>query len=428
MSCKVENLEKNMAKLTIEVSAEEFEKACEKAYQKNKNKINVQGFRKGKAPRSVIEKMYGAAIFYEDAANELIPDAYADAAKESGLDIVSRPEIDIVQIEKGKEFIFTAEVAVKPEVELGAYKGVEVEKAPVEVTEAEVDAELNRVREQNSRMITVDDRAIADGDLANIDYEGFCDGVPFAGGKDEGYDLAIGSHSFIDTFEDQLIGKNIGDEVEVNVTFPTEYHAAELAGKPAMFKVKVNGIKVKELPELDDDFAQDVSEFDTLEEYKNDLKATLLERKEKEAKAVKEEAVVDAIIEGAKMEIPEPMIQNTVAQMAEDFAQRIQAQGLSIEQYFQFTGMNANTFMENLKPQALKRIQSRLVLEAVAKAEGLTASEEEVNKEIENMAAMYQMEVDKLMGLIGEEEKKAMAEDVAVQKALELVVNAAVEK
>ncbi|MBO5176427.1 MAG: trigger factor [Lachnospiraceae bacterium] len=428
MSCKVENLEKNMAKLTIEVSAEEFEKACEKAYQKNKNKINVQGFRKGKASRSVIEKMYGAAIFYEDAANELIPDAYAEAAKESGLDIVSRPEIDVVQIEKGKDFIFTAEVAVKPEVELGQYKGVEVEKAPVEVTDAELEAELNRVREQNSRMITVDDRAIADGDLANIDYEGFCDGVPFAGGKDEGYDLAIGSHSFIDTFEEQLIGKNIGDEVEVNVTFPTEYHAADLAGKPAMFRVKVNGIKVKELPELDDDFAQDVSEFDTLDEYKNDLKATLLERKEKDAKAVKEEAVVDKIIEGAKMDIPEPMIQNTVAQMAEDFAQRIQAQGLSIEQYFQFTGMNANTFMENLKPQALKRIQSRLVLEAVVKAEGLTASDEEVDKEIANMAEMYQMEVDKLMGLIGEDEKKAMAEDVAVQKALELVVNAAVEK
>lgn len=428
MSCKVENLEKNMAKLTIEVSAEEFEKACEKAYQKNKNKINVQGFRKGKAPRSVIEKMYGAAVFYEDAANELIPDAYAEAAKESGLDIVSRPEIDVVQIEKGKDFIFTAEVAVKPEVELGQYKGVEVEKAPVEVTDAEVEAELNRVREQNSRMITVDDRAIADGDLANIDYEGFCDGVPFAGGKDSGYDLAIGSHSFIDTFEEQLIGKNIGDEVEVNVTFPAEYHAAELAGKPAMFKVKVNGIKVKELPELDDDFAQDVSEFDTLDEYKNDLKATLLERKEKEAKSVKEEAVIDKIIEGAKMEIPEPMITNTVGQMAEDFAQRIQAQGLSIEQYFQFTGMNANTFMENLKPQALKRIQSRLVLEAVVKAEGLTASEEEVNKEISNMAEMYQMEVDKLMELVGEDEKKAMAEDVAVQKALDLVVSAAVEK
>ncbi len=428
MSCKVENLEKNMAKLTIEVSAEEFEKACEKAYQKNKNKINVQGFRKGKAPRNVIEKMYGAAVFYEDAANELIPDAYAEAAKESGLDIVSRPEIDVVQIEKGKDFIFTAEVAVKPEVTLGAYKGIEVEKAAVEVSEEEINAELNRVREQNSRMVTVDDRAVADGDIANIDYEGFCDGTPFAGGKDEGYDLTIGSHSFIDTFEEQLIGKNIGDEVEVNVTFPTEYHAPELAGKPAMFKVKVNGIKVKELPELDDDFAQDVSEFDTLDEYKNDLKATLLERKEKDAKAVKEEQIIDKIIEGAKMEIPEPMITNTVGQMAEDFAQRIQAQGLSIEQYFQFTGMNANTFMENLKPQALKRIQSRLVLEAVVKAEGLTASEEEVNKEISNMAEMYQMEADKLMELVGEEEKKAMAEDVAVQKALDLVVSAAVEK
>jgi len=428
MSCKVENLEKNMAKLTIEVSAEEFEKACEKAYQKNKNKINVQGFRKGKAPRNVIEKMYGAAVFYEDAANELIPDAYAEAAKESGLDIVSRPEIDVVQIEKGKDFIFTAEVAVKPEVTLGAYKGIEVEKAAVEVTEDEINAELNRVREQNSRMVTVDDRAVANGDIANIDYEGFCDGVPFAGGKDEGYDLTIGSHSFIDTFEDQLIGKNIGDEVEVNVTFPTEYHAPELAGKPAMFKVKVNGIKVKELPELDDEFAEEVSEFDTLDEYKNDLKATILERKEKEAKSVKEEAVIDKIIEGATMEIPEPMIDNTVRQMAEDFAQRIQAQGLSIEQYFQFTGMNANTFMENLKPQALKRIQSRLVLEAVVKAENITASEEDVNKEIENMAEMYQMEVDKLMELVGEDEKKAMAEDVAVQKALDFVMAAAVEK
>ena len=428
MSCKVENLEKNMAKLTIEVSAEEFDKACEKAYQKNKNKISVQGFRKGKASRSVIEKMYGAAIFYEDAANELISEEYPKAAKESGLDIVSRPEIDVVQIEKGKEFIFTAEVAVKPEVELGQYQGVEVEKAPVEVTDAEVEAELNRVREQNSRTITVDDRAIADGDIANIDYEGFCDGVPFQGGKDTGHDLTIGSHSFIDTFEDQLIGKNIGEEVEVNVTFPAEYHAAELAGKPAMFKVKVNGIKVKELPALDDEFAQDVSEFDTLDEYKNDVRATILERKEKDAKAVKEEAVVDKIIEGAKMDIPEPMIQNTVSQMAEDFSQRIKAQGLSMEQYFMFTGMNANTFMENLKPQALKRIQSRLVLEAVVKAEGIVASEEDVNKEISDMAEMYQMEVEKLMELIGEEEKKAMAEDVAVQKALELVVNAAVEK
>ena len=428
MSCKVENLEKNMAKLTIEVSAEEFEKACEKAYQKNKNKMNIQGFRKGKAPRNVIEKMYGAGVFFEDAANELIPDAYEAAAKESGLEIVSRPEIDVVQIGKGQSFIFTAEVAVKPEVELGEYKGIEVEKVSVEVTDEELAAELDRVREQSSRMITVDDRAVADGDIANIDYEGFCDGVAFAGGKGEGYDLAIGSHSFIDTFEEQLIGKNIGDEVEVNVTFPTEYHAPELAGKPALFKVKVNSIKVKELPELDDDFAQDVSEFDTLDEYKNDLKATLLSRKEREAKGVKEDAVIAKIVENAKMEIPEPMIEANTRQMAEEFAQRIQAQGLSLEQYFQFTGMNANSFMENLKPQALKRIQSRLVLEAVVKAENIVATEEDVNKEIENMAQMYQMEADKLKELIGEEEMKAMALDVAVQKAIDFVVEASVEK
>ena len=428
MSCKVENLEKNMAKLTIEVSAEEFEKACEKAYQKNKNKMNIQGFRKGKAPRNVIEKMYGAGVFFEDAANELIPDAYEAAAKESGLEIVSRPEIDVVQIGKGQSFIFTAEVAVKPEVELGEYKGIEVEKVTVEVTEDELTAELDRVREQNSRMITVDDRAVADGDIANIDYEGFCDGVAFAGGKGEGYDLAIGSHSFIDTFEEQLIGKNIGEDVEVNVTFPTEYHAPELAGKPALFKVKVNSIKVKELPELDDDFAQDVSEFDTLDEYKADLKATLLSRKEREAKGVKEDAVIAKIVENAKMDIPEPMIDANTRQMAEEFAQRIQAQGLSLDQYFQFTGMNANTFMENLKPQALKRIQSRLVLEAVVKAENIVATEEDVNKEIENMAQMYQMEADKLKELIGEEEMKAMSLDVAVQKAIDFVVEAAVEK
>ena len=428
MSCKVENLEKNMAKLTIEVSAEEFEKACEKAYQKNKNKMNIQGFRKGKAPRNVIEKMYGAGVFYEDAANELIPDAYEAAVKESGLEIVSRPDIDVVQIGKGQAFIFTAEVAVKPEVELGEYKGIEVEKVTVEVTDEEVAAELDRVREQNSRMVTVDDRAVADGDIANIDYEGFCDGVAFAGGKGEGYDLAIGSHSFIDTFEEQLIGKNIGEEVEVNVTFPTEYHAPELAGKPAMFKVKVNSIKVKELPELDDDFAQDVSEFDTLDEYKADLKATLLSRKEREAKSVKEDAVIAKIVENAKMDIPEPMIEANVRQMAEEFAQRIQAQGLSLEQYFQFTGMNANSFMENLKPQALKRIQSRLVLEAIVKAENIVATEEDVNKEIETMAQMYQMEADKLKELIGEEEMKAMSLDLAVQKAIDFVVEAAVEK
>lgn len=428
MSCKVENLEKNMAKLTIEVSAEEFEKALEKAYQKNKGKMNVQGFRKGKAPRAVIEKMYGVGVFYEDAANELIPDAYEAAAKESGLEIVSRPEIDVDQIEKGKNFIFTAKVAVKPEVTLGKYKGVEVDKTTVEVTDDEVNAELDKVREQNSRMVTVDDRAIKDGDIAVINYEGFVDGVPFDGGKADNQDLTIGSHSFIDTFEEQLIGKNIGDDVEVNVTFPTEYHAAELAGKPAVFKVKINEIKMKELPELDDDFAQDVSEFENLEEYKKDLKATLLKNKEKAAKNAKEDAVINAIIADSQMDIPEPMIDSTVRQMAEEFSQRIQSQGLSVEQYFKFTGMNANSFMENLKPQAVKRIQSRLVLEAVVKAENIVATDDEINKEFENMAQMYQMELDKLKELVGESEKEMMAQDVAVQKAIDLVAEAAIEK
>lgn len=428
MSCKVENLEKNMAKLTIEVGAEEFEAALENAYQKNKNKISIQGFRKGKAPRNIIEKMYGAGVFYEEAANEVMPGAYEKAAKESGLDIVSRPEIDVVQVEKGKPFIFTAEVAVKPEVELGEYKGIEIEKKAIEVTDEEVAAELDRVREQNSRLVTIDGRAVENGDIAVIDYEGFCDGVPFEGGKAEGHRLEIGSHSFIDTFEEQLIGKNIGDETEVHVTFPAEYHAPQLAGKPAVFKVKINEIKVKELPELDDDFAQDVSEFDTLDEYKADVKATLIANKEKDAKNEKEDKVIAKIVENAKMEIPQPMIDDTVRQMADEFAQRIQSQGLSLDQYFKFTGMNANSFMENLKPQALKRIQSRLVLEAVAKAENITATEEELEKEIENMAQMYQLDIDKLKESVGEEEKEMMRQDIAVQKAIDFVTDAAAEK
>ena len=428
MSFKVEELGKSMVKLTIEVAAEEFEKAMETAYQKNKNKLSVQGFRKGKAPRAMIEKMYGAGIFYEDAANELIPDAYEKAAVESGLDIVSRPEIDLVQVEKGKAFIFTAEVAVKPEVTLGEYKGVEVEKTDVSVSDDEVAAELDRVREQNARIITVEDRPVADGDETVIDFEGFVDGVSFAGGKGEDYKLVIGSHSFIDTFEEQLIGKNIGEEVDVNVTFPTEYHAAELAGKPALFKVTVKAITAKELPELDDEFAVDVSEFDTLAEYKEDIKKSLLEKKEKEAKFAKEDKVVDAIIEKATMEIPDAMIDTQTRQMAEEYAQRLQMQGLSLEQYFQFTGMNANSFMENLKPQALKRIQCRLVLEAVVKAENIEVSEEELDKEFDTMAQNYRMEKDKLIELVGEKEKEQIKMDIAVQKAVDFVRDAAKEK
>ncbi len=422
MSLQVEKLEKNMAKLTIEASAEAFEAALEKAYHKNKGKINVQGFRKGKAPRAIIEKMYGASIFYEDAANELIPEAYEKAASESGLEIVSRPDIDIVQVEKGQSFIFTAEVALKPEVTLGTYKGIEVEKKEAEVTDEEILAQIDKEREQNSRMITVEDRAVQDGDITVIDFEGFVDGVAFEGGKGENYSLTIGSHSFIDTFEEQLIGKAIGEEVEVNVTFPAEYQAKELAGKPALFKVTVKEIKVKELPELDDDFAQDVSEFDTLDEYKANIKATIKENKEKELKTAKENEIVDKIIEGATMEIPEPMIAAQVNQLAEDFAQRMQYQGLSIEQYFQFTGMDAKKFMETLKPQALKRIQSRLVLEAVAKAEKIEVSEEELEKELTEMASVYQMEFDKLKELVGEKEKEQIKADIAVQKAVDLVL------
>jgi trigger factor len=428
MSVQVETLEKSMAKLTIEVSAEEFETALDKAYKKNKNKISLPGFRKGKAPRAMIEKMYGTGVFYEDAANDLIPDAYESAAKESELEIVAQPSIDVTQIEKGKPFIFTATVAVKPEVTLGEYKGIEVEKKTAEVTDEELQAEIDKVRESNSRMITVDDRAVQDGDITTIDFEGFVDGEPFEGGKGEDYPLTIGSHSFIDNFEEQLIGKNIGEETEVNVTFPEQYQAEELQGKPAVFKVTIKEIKVKELPELDDDFAQDVSEFDTVDEYKEDLKKKLLENKEAALKREKEEDVVGKIIENATMEIPDPMVDTQVRQMVQEFSQRIQSQGLSLQQYMQFTGMTPESLTNELQPQALKRIQSRLVLEAVAAAENIETSDEDLEKELEKMAEMYQMEADKLKELVGEEEKKQIALDLAVQKAVELVVDAAVEK
>lgn len=427
MSFQVEDLGKNMVKLTIEATAEDFEKALETAYHKNKGKMTVQGFRKGKAPRAIIEKMYGAAVFYEDAANEIIPDAYEEAAKESGLEIVSRPEIDVTQIEKGKSFIFTAEVAVKPEVTLGQYKEIEVEKADTSVSEDEINAELDKARDQNSRTISVEDRPVADGDMTTIDFEGFVNGEAFEGGKGTDYPLTIGSHSFIDTFEEQLIGKALGEKCEVNVTFPEEYHAAELAGKPAMFKVTIKEIKKKELPELDDEFAQDVSEFDTLEAYKESLKANIQERKEKEAKSAKEDAVIEKIVENAEMDIPQPMIETQKRQMAEEFAQRLQMQGLALEQYFQFTGMDANKFMETLEPQALKRIQSRLVLEAIVKAENITVSDEEIEAEMQKMADAYKMELDKVKELIGDEEKKQLSLDLAVQKAIDLVAEQAKE-
>lgn len=427
MSYKVEDLGKNMVKLTIETGADELEKALETAYHKNKGKISIQGFRRGKAPRAIIEKMYGVEIFYEDAANELIPAAYETAADESGLDIVSRPNIDVVQIEKNKPFIFTAEVAVKPEVTLGQYKGVEVAVDPVTVEEDEINAELDKVREQNSRTVSVEDRAVEDGDTVKIDFEGFVDDVPFEGGKGTDYDLVIGSHSFVDTFEEQLIGKNIGDETEVNVTFPEAYHSEELKGKAAMFKVKIKAVSRKELPEADDDFAQDVSEFDTLAEYKADIEKNIREKKEKTAQSRKEDAVVDKIIENAAMDIPKPMIDMQKRQLAEDFAQRLQSQGLSIDQYLMYTGMTPESLIEQMEPQALKRIQYRLVLEAVAKAENIVATDEELEKEFEEMAQQYQMEVGKLKELAGDKEAEIMRLDIAVRKAVDLVRDAAVE-
>ncbi|NLK75764.1 MAG: trigger factor [Clostridiales bacterium] len=428
MSLQVEKLEKNMVRLTIEASAEEFENALQNSYLKNKGKINIQGFRKGKAPRAVIEKMYGPEIFYEDAANEIIPEAYEKAAEESKLEIVSRPDIDVVQIEKGKAFIFTAEVAVKPEVTLGDYKGIEVEKKEITVTEEEIEERINREREQNSRLITVDDRAVQDGDIAIIDFEGFVDGVAFEGGKEEDYSLTIGSRSFIDNFEEQLIGKSIGEEVGVNVTFPEEYHVADLAGKPALFKVKIKEVKVKELPELNDDFAQDVSEFDTLEEYKESIKKSIEESKEKDAKRAMEDEIIEKIIENASMEIPEAMVNTQVSQMADDFVQRLQYQGLSLEQYFQFTGMDSKKFIDSLKPQAMKRIQTRLVLEAIVKAENIEATDEDLDKEINEMAKTYQMEADKMKELIADREKEQIKLDIAVQKAVDFVVEHAKEK
>ena len=427
MSLQVEKLEKGMAKLTIEVSAEELDKAIESAYRKNKNKISIPGFRKGKAPRNMIEKMYGKEVFYEDAANELIPEAYEKALDECTEDIVSAPKVNVVQIEAGKPFIFTAEVALKPEVTLGKYKGVKVEAADLTVTDAEVDAEIAKQQDSNARTIAVEDRAVKDGDMTVLDFEGFVDGVAFEGGKGENYPLTIGSGQFIPGFEEALIGAELNKEVDVNVTFPEDYQAEELAGKPAVFKCTVKEIKEKQLPELDDEFASEVSEFDTMAEYKEDVKKKLAERKAAAAKDAKEEAVINAIIEDAKMEIPDAMLETQQRQMVEEFAQRIQSQGLSMEQYMQFTGVTPAALIEQVKPQALQRIQSRLVLEAVAAAEKFEVTDEEFESEIKIMAEAYQLETEKVKELLGENGAKQVKEDICIKKAVEFVVENAKE-
>ena len=427
MSLQVEKLEKNMAKLTIEVSAEELDKAMEKAYQKQKSRISLPGFRKGKAPRKMIESMYGKGVFMEDAVNSLVPQEYTKALGECDLEIVSQPEINVTQMEPGKALIFTADVAVKPEVTLGDYKGVEVPKSEIAVTDEEVDAEVKKEQDKNSRTVVVEDRAAANGDITTIDFEGFVDGVAFDGGKGTDYALTLGSGTFIPGFEDQLVGANAGDHVEVKVTFPEEYQAKELAGKEAVFQCDVKKIETKEVPELDDEFAKDVSEFDTLAEYKEDVKKKLTEKKEKEARTAKENAAVDKAIENAQMDIPELMTKTECRQMMDDFSRRMQQQGLSMEQYFQFTGQSMDKMMEDMKPQALKRIQTRLVLEKVAEAENIQPSEEEITEEIQKMADAYKMEADKIREAIGESGLEQMKKDMAVQKAVTVIADAAVE-
>ena len=428
MSLQVEKLEKGMAKLTIEVSAEEFEKAVDTVYKKQRNRIQIPGFRKGKAPRKMIENMYGAGIFYEDAANEIIPDAYEKAYEECEEEITSSPEIDVVQIESGKPFIFTAVVALKPEVKLGEYKGVAIDKFSAEVTEEEVNAEIDKERDNSARMVSVEDRAVQDGDMTELDFEGFVDGVPFEGGKGENYPLTIGSGAFIPGFEEQLIGAELNKEVEVNVTFPEDYNAEHLAGKDAVFKCTVKEIKTKELPELDDEFASEVSEYDTLEKYKENVRKGLEEKKAKQMKDEKEDAAMAAVVENAEIEIPDAMLATEQRQMYDQFAQRITMQGIQMEQYMQMTGSTKEGMLEQLKPQAERKIKSRLCMEAVAKAENITASEEEYEEEMKVMADAYQIEVDKVKEMMGEKEKKSIMADIAVRKAIEFVAENAVEK
>ena len=427
MSLQVEKLEKNMAKLTIEAGADELEKAIEKAYQKQKNKISIPGFRKGKVPRQMVEKMYGKEVFYEDAANELIPDAYDKALDECEEDIVSSPKIEVVQIEAGKPFFFAATVALKPDVKLGKYKGVKVDKIDTTVTDEEIDEEINKERENNARNITVEDRPVKDGDMTILDFEGFVDGEAFEGGKGEDYPLTIGSGAFIPGFEEQLVGAEIGKEVEVKVTFPEDYQAENLQGKEAVFKCTIKEIKEKELPALDDEFASEVSEFETMAEYRENVKKNLTEKKEKDAKNAKEEAAIQAVVEASEMEIPDPMLESQQKQMVDEFAQRITMQGLSMEQYFQFTGTNYQKMVEQVKPQALERIKSRLVLEAVVKAENIEVTQEEYEKELETMAEVYQMEIAKVKDLMGEREKKNIMQDLAVRKAAEFITDNAKE-
>ena len=425
MSLQVEKLEKNMAKLTIEVPAEEFDAAIKNAYNKNKNKFSIPGFRKGKAPLAMLEKMYGAGIFYEDAANEVIDASYPKAAEESKEEIVSTPEIKVTQIEKGKAFIYEATVALKPEVTLGEYKGVEVKKAEAVVTDEDVENELTAARKKNGRLIDVEDGAIEDGDNTIIDFTGYIDDKTFDGGAGTDYPLVIGSHSFIEGFEDQLIGKKKGETCDVNVTFPAEYHADELAGKPAKFVVTIKEVKRNELPELNDEFASEVSDFDTLDEYKADIRKKLQEKKEQDAKVENENNVIEKVVENAQMELPQPMVDTQAREMVENYARRLQSQGLNINDYMKYTGMTPEKLMEQMRPEAEKRIKTRLVLEKVVEAENVQVSDEKLDEQINEIAASYKLEGAKLKEMMGEREKEQIREDLKVQAAIDLLVEQA---
>ena len=427
MSVTVEKKDNNMAVLTIEVPAEKFVEAIEQAYMKQKSRIALPGFRKGKAPRKMIQKMYGAAVFFEEAANIILRNTYDDAAKESGETIVSRPQIDITQIEEGKPFIYTATVALKPEVTLGQYKGVEIPKKEITITDEEITADIDREREQNARDIDVDDRPVQDGDRIKLDFDGSVDGTEFDGGKASDFDLTVGSGSFIPGFEEQIVGKNIGEEFDVNVTFPEDYHAENLKGKDAVFKCRVNSISEHQVPELNDDFVQDVSEFDTVDEYKADVEKKIRERKEKAQKSANEAAAVRAALKNAKMDIPEAMVEEQAQRLVDEFAQQIQSQGMNMQQYMQLTGMNEQTLASQMKPQALERIQNSLLLEAVSKAENIEISDEKLDEEIGKMAEAYRMEKEKLYDLMGEESKEQMKKDLAIQEAAKIIAENAVE-
>lgn len=423
MAVKCEEVEKNLTKLIFEVSAEEFEKAIDKVYNKNKSKFNVPGFRKGKAPKSVIIKYYTKAVFYDDALNELLPDAYEAALKESGLDVVARPEFDVEEIKDGEPVVFTALVTTRPEVKLGEYKGIKVPKIDYNITDEDVDKDIAATQQRNARLVSVDDRAVEKGDIAVIDFEGFVDDVAFEGGKGEGYELEIGSNTFIPGFEDQLIGAKIDDLVDVNVTFPEEYHAEELKGKPAVFKVKVNEIKVRELPELDDDFASEVSEFDTMAEYRADVKAKLEEKAKEKAEAETQNAVVDKAVENAEFDVPEAMIDNQVNNMINDFAQRLSYQGMNLDMYLQYTGQTIDAMKEAYREQAVKQVNAGLVIDAISKAEGIEVSPEEVEMNLIDMSKKYNMELDKLKELISEPELESIKKEMVFTKTIEMLAN-----